>query len=181
MQIHRIISLAKAKIPWIYLWHLAVFIALFVICRIVLRPVLETNPTRLICDLQNVMVGVEAKLIFSIMGIFNLSKSISFATITFTNEHAIEVLWGCSGLRPLVTTFIIFLFVPGPCRKRIWYIPGTLVVMSLLVLLHLFILSLFIALKPELYHFAHEWITKLMVYGTMFFMWLFWEERIGHA
>lgn len=178
MRIKRIISYCKTRLPWIYLWHLFIFIGLFVFCRIALRPMLETSPPAFICDLQNTMVGIEAKLIYSIMSFFNLSKSLSLAMITFTNDNAIVVLWGCSGIRPLVTTFIIFLFVPGPWRQRLWFIPLTLVVMGLLVLLHLLILSLFTALNPGLYNFAHQWITKIMVWGTLFLMWLFWEEII---
>jgi exosortase/archaeosortase family protein len=178
MQIEELISYCKTRLPWTYFWHLSIFIGLFVISRMVLLPMLETSPSPYICRMQDALVGLEAKLIYSTMNIFGLSKSLSGATVTFANDYSLQVLWGCSGIRPLVTTFIIFLFVPGPSGQRFWFIPMALVVMCILVLLHLMILSLFIAQRPGLYDFAHEWITKSMVYGTLFVMWLFWEEII---
>jgi len=178
MRIEEFFTYCKTLLPWGYFWHLSIFIGLFIISRMVLLPVLETSPVAFICGMQDALVGMEAKLIYSAMNIFGLSQSLDVSTVTFTNGHAIKVLWGCSGIRPLVTVFIIFLFVPGPGRQKLWFIPMALVVMSVLVILHLLILSLFIAQKPDLYDFAHEWITKSMIYGTIFLMWLFWEEII---
>jgi exosortase/archaeosortase family protein len=178
MRIEELISYCKTRLPWTYFWHLSIFIGLFVVSRMVLLPMLETSPAPFISRMQDALVGLEAKLIYATLNLFGLSKSISIATVTFTNDHALQVLWGCSGIRPLVTTLIIFLFVPGPLNKKLWFIPMALIVMCILVILHLLILSLFIAQKPGLYNFAHEWITKSMVYGTLFIMWLFWEEII---
>jgi exosortase/archaeosortase family protein len=125
----------------------------------------------------------------------------------YTGSIPIEIVWGCTGLKQLfMFTFILACYY-GPLKKKLWYIPLSLVILAFINILRLSIIFLIIKDPfPEwfisfnewhndriwentrecYYQFYNDWynlfhkdIFTLIYYdGVIFILWLFWEEKI---
>jgi len=176
LQIQKIVDKYKSQIPWRALWHFTLFIGIFIITRFIFLELFETGKYQGIVEIQNALVQFEAKFIYNTLDLFGLSKSLANATMTFANNYSLRIFWGCSGLRTFAQVFIIFLLLPGQWKQKLWFIPSAIVVTSMMVALHLLILSFIIALHPGFFDFAHKYLTKILIYGAMFIMWILWEK-----
>ena len=176
LQIRQFIAKNRNQLPWRSLWHFTLFIGIFILTRFIFLDLFEKGKYPMIVDIQNALVNFEAKMIYTVMKIFKFVNTVSDATITFSNSKTFQVMWGCSGLRPFAQVFIIFLFLPGRWKIKLWFIPSALGVTCFLVAIHLLSLSFIFALKPDFFDFAHKYLTKIVVFGGMFFMWVYWEH-----
>lgn len=128
-------------------------------------------------------------------------------TLYFNGSIPIDIIWGCTGLKQLfMFTFILGLYF-GPIKKKLWYIPLSLLILVVINILRLAII--FIIIKdpfPEWFISVNEWYnnrvwdntrdTYLLFYkdwfnvfhrdiftwiyydGVIFILWLIWEEKI---
>jgi len=176
LQIQQFVTKYRDQLPWRSLWHFIVFIGIFILTRFIFLDLFEKGKYTLIVDIQDALAIFEAKMIYKTLDIFGYSESVSNATITFTNQASLKVFWGCSGLRTFAQVFFIFLLLPGQWKTKLWFIPSAIGVTCFLVAIHLLTLSLIVALKPDFFYFAHKYLTKIIIFGGMFFMWVYWEK-----
>ena len=178
MGVRIFLSIYKTIVSKQIIWHFFIFIGIFILTRFIFLDLYEKGKYPYINQLQNAIVQYEAVVISKTLSIVQLSKSVSGTEITFSNNHTLEIFWGCSGLRTLTQVFYIFLILPGPWIKKVWYIPVALFITAITVYIHLLVLSLIIALHPDYFDFAHKYLTKIIVFGAMFLMWVYWEHLI---
>jgi len=176
VQIQQFIVKYRNQLPWRSLWHFTLFIGMFILTRFILLDLFEKGKYPVIVEIQNSLVYFEAKMIYKSVELFGYARSVSNATITFTNNQSMKVLWGCSGLRTFAQVFFIFLLLPGQWKIKLWFIPSAIGITSILVAIHLLSLSFIMALKPGFFDFAHHNLTKILIFGGMFFMWVYWEK-----
>lgn len=131
-------------------------------------------------------------------------------TLYFPGSIPIEIVWGCTGIKQLLMFSFILVFYFGPVKKKMWYIPLSLVILTFINILRLSII--FIIIKepfPEWFISVNEWYNDRMwsntqecyyqfykdwynvfhkdiltfVYydGVIFILWLVWEEKIRKA
>lgn len=178
MVLRKFLIMYKTIVSKPIIWHFSLFIGIFIITRFIFLDLYEKGKHPSINNIQNKIVQTEASVIYKTMFIVHLSKSVSGAQITFSNNHTLEIFWGCSGLRTITQVFCIFLILPGPWIIKAWYIPMALIITAITVYIHLLVLSLIIALHPDLFDFAHKYLTKIIVFGAMFLMWVYWEHLL---
>ena len=119
-----------------------------------------------------------------------------------------NIVWGCVGIKLLLMfSFIIILYF-GPIKKKLWFIPVSLIVLNIINIIRLTIIC-FVTKEPfpewfigvnEWYNdrtwvnntetfslfykdwfnlFHHDIFTWIYYDGILFLMWLFWEERFN--
>lgn len=130
------------------------------------------------------------------------------ATIFFEGSLRVDIIWGCTGLKQLFMFTFIMLFYFGPKTKKYWFIPLSLVILTLVNILRLSIICIiikdpfpewFIGMNewynnrtwintPETYwQFYTDWFnvfhrdafTWIYYDGVIFVLWLTWEEVIN--
>ena len=128
-------------------------------------------------------------------------------TLYFKGSIPIDIIWGCTGLKQLFMFAFILTFYFGPAKKKLWYIPLSLVILLLINIIRLSIIFLIIKNPfPEWFIAVNEWYNNrdwintrecyLMFYkdwfnvfhrdiftwiyydGVIFILWLIWEEKI---
>ncbi|MDR3057592.1 MAG: archaeosortase/exosortase family protein [Prevotella sp.] len=128
--------------------------------------------------------------------------------LQFKNSIPIEIVWGCTGLKQLFMFTFIIVFYFGPAKKKLWYIPMSLIILIIVNILRLAIIFLIIRNPfPEWFITVNEWynnrtwsntkenyiefykdwfnvfhrdiFTWLYYDGIIFILWLIWEEKIN--
>lgn len=128
-------------------------------------------------------------------------------TLYFKGSIPVDIIWGCTGLKQLFMFTFIIVFYFGPARKKLWYIPMSLIILIIINILRLCII--FIIIKdpfPEWFISVNEWynnrvwentgesyiqfykdwfnvfhrdiFTWIYYDGVIFILWLIWEEKI---
>lgn len=144
-------------------------------------------------------------LIHDVLGYHNFY--INGITLYFENSIFIDIIWGCTGLKQYLMFTFIMLFYFGPAKKKLWYIPLSLVILLLINIIRLVIIILIIKQPfPEWFISVNEWYNNrtwvnspecylqfyedwfnifhrdifVWIYydGVIFVLWLIWEEKI---
>jgi exosortase/archaeosortase family protein len=146
-------------------------------------------------------------VIHSILGYENFKVDglyIYFSDSTFKNH----IVWGCTGLKQLIMFTFIMVCYFGPLRKKLWFIPASLVFLVLINIVRITVISFIVRDPfPEWFIGANEWyngrtwdnseasftqfyqdwfnvfhhdiFTWIYYDGIIFLLWLFWEERFN--
>lgn len=159
---------------------LLIFLGLYVITLFINRYIfnVENSSLNVIKITFQNLIDFEVLIISELFSIFSLSKETIENTIYFQNNDYITVLPGCSGLYQMMQITFIMIFYPGPWKKKIWYIPLSIVFILLAALLHLILLCIVVIIKPEMFHFTHTHVYRWLFYGCFFLIWLVWQEKI---
>jgi len=133
---------------------------------------------------------------------------INGTTLMFKNSIPIEIVWGCTGLKQLLMFSFILTFYFGPIKKKLWFLPMSLLILLVVNILRLVVI--FYIIKdpfPEWFISANEWynnrvwsntkenyiqfyrdwfnvfhrdiFTWIYYDGVIFILWLIWEEKIN--
>lgn len=90
---------------------------------------------------------------------------------------AINIIWGCTGVKQIYIFFFVMLFSKGVwSRKLIYFLLGVFILLMFNVVR---ISCVFLALKsyPSSFEFLHDGLFKYLFYGVMFLLWMLWDER----
>lgn len=139
------------------------------------------------------LLGFES---FNINGLF----------VYFDNSLKMKIVWGCTGVKQILLFLFVLVCYFGPWRKKIYFIPLSILILFAINILRLVITafiikdgfpSWFIPINESLsgvswdgsertywkfyidwYHFFHDGFFKWIYYdGVMFLLWLCWQER----
>lgn len=128
-------------------------------------------------------------------------------TLQFKDSIPVDIIWSCTGLKQLFMFAFIIIFYFGPMKKKLWFIPVSLVILLLINIVRLSIIFLIIQNPfPEWFIPFNEWYNKrvwenthanyiqfytdwfnvfhkdiltwLYYDGVIFVLWLIWEEKI---
>lgn len=145
-------------------------------------------------------------LVNSVFGYHNFD--IEGSTIFFEGSLNVDIIWGCTGLKQLFMFAFILSFYFGPRRKKLWFIPLSLIILALVNILRLAIICIIIKDPfPEWFISINEWyngrtwentretywqfytdwfnvfhrdaFTFIYYDGIVFILWLVWEEMIN--
>lgn len=91
---------------------------------------------------------------------------------------AIEIVWGCSGVKQAFIFICIMLLAEGSWKKKAWFIPLGIAICFIYNIMRLVALALIVENHRELFDLFHNYILKYIFYGVIFLMWVWWEEVI---
>ena len=117
---------------------------------------------------------------YTILHSLNSTVSLDRITNIFTypNKNCVQIIWACTGLKQAYICFCIFLFSFGPWKKKLWYIPLTLIVMYVFNIFRIAFIVFSIQHHPDWFNILHLYIFKYTFYGLIFLMWVYWEEKL---
>lgn len=98
--------------------------------------------------------------------------------IYLEGNRFIEVSTGCSGFKPTLEFFVLFILFPGSWEKKSWYIPLGIILIHLLNIIRIVSLTIIIMNCPQIWEFAHDWIFRPLFYIFIFGMWVIWNEKM---
>lgn len=130
------------------------------------------------------------------------------ASLYFNDSLHIDIIWGCTGLKQFFMFSFILLCYFGPRKKKLWFLPMSLLILLAVNILRLSIITIIIRQPfPEWFIGVNEWyngriwentresyrqfyvdwfnifhrdiFTWIYYDGVIFVLWLIWEEKIN--
>ena len=84
-----------------------------------------------------------------------------------------------SGLKQILLVSCLFLIIPGPWIRKLWYIPLNISIILIMVLLRFVVLTMHCTIYPEHYHLLQDILFGPMFYFEILVMWLIWVVYIA--
>jgi len=96
-----------------------------------------------------------------------------------SNGPAINIIWGCTGVKQLYILFFVILFSRGIWWKRFIYFLAGCFVLLLFNTMRISLVVLFVKLYPGSFELLHDCVFKYLFYGLIFLLWILWEEKFS--
>jgi len=98
----------------------------------------------------------------------------SGAGLILPGGFTVSYFFYLSGIKQMCLVIILFLLVPGPWVKKVWYIPLNILMILLLVLIRFVMLTMHCLAYPEHMHLIQDLLFGPMFYFEILIMWLAW-------
>jgi exosortase/archaeosortase family protein len=126
-------------------------------------------------------VLIKAVLISSgelLQHVFNLNVIVERVTnrIYLSQDSYVYIYNGCSGLKEMAMFLFIMALFPGPWKSKLWFIPLSLVIIFIVVILRVVALILLFKYHPGQYSLFHDFLLNYLFFGIFFILWLFWVK-----
>jgi exosortase/archaeosortase family protein len=99
-------------------------------------------------------------------------------TIRYPGGTGTRIIWSCSGLKQMFIFFCILITSRGPWIKKLYFVPLAMILTHVINVLRITFITWFMEDHHEWFKLLHEHITKYAFYVVIFFIWVYWEERI---
>jgi len=120
-----------------------------------------------------------ASLVYAIVRFLGNEISLTDNILTYIkNGHNVRVVWGCTGIKQTFIFVIIMLLARGNWKHKLWFIPVGFFLCYLINIVRITAITLIVKNHQELFDFYHLFVFKYLYYVLIFFIWLFWEEKI---
>ncbi len=88
----------------------------------------------------------------------------------------LEVSPGCTSLKQWMHWIFLMLIFPGPSKHKLWFMPAGVAILHLVNIIRITGLVCVISIKPEAFHFFHDYVFKTLFYLSIFILWVVWIE-----
>lgn len=96
-----------------------------------------------------------------------------------TPEGIVEIGPACNGVILFALFSIFIIAFPGPSLKKLYYIPAGIIIIHALNILRVTALVLIQHYNPKALAFNHTYTFTVIIYGCIFFLWIFWVKRFS--
>jgi hypothetical protein len=79
-----------------------------------------------------------------------------------------------SGIKQMLLVTLLFLIIPGPMIRKLWFIPLNILLILMMVFFRFIILTLHCTIYPEHYHLLQDILFGPMFYFEIMMMWIIW-------
>ena len=86
--------------------------------------------------------------------------------------------YGCLGIRHLTLFAFFILFYFGTLKHKVIYILVGIVILTLANVSRATIIGISIYFNPSWFDFVHEYGSMVILYGTIFLLWIIWVKRV---
>lgn len=100
-------------------------------------------------------------------------------TMRFENGGFIGINESCSGLKPILQFVLLFLLLPGPWKKKLWFIPMGIVILHFTNLFRIIGLAVITVSAPDYWQFSHDYLFRPFFYVVIFLLWVWWVEKLA--
>ena len=196
------------------IWFLILFLLFEFIWKLCIREgdneaillILGKNATRYTTDICLWTAKAVHFVVHSIFGYDNFKTDGIY--LYFNGSLRIDIVWGCTGLKQLLMFLFIIVFYYGPTKKKLWFVPISMVVLILINIFRLAIICIIIKnpfptwfigvnewyndrtwsnTQANYWLFYRDWFdlfhkdifTWVYYDGVIFILWLIWEEKVN--
>lgn len=99
--------------------------------------------------------------------------------IRYENHHSVWIVWACTGLKQTFIFTVILFFARGSWKNKLWFILLGWGLIYIINVLRITAIAAIVRNHPEQFELYHEHLLKYLFYILIFFIWVFWEEKIA--
>lgn len=122
-----------------------------------------------------------AKVIYSFASLFPGAEDLHLNDTNFfftEKKITLSIIWGCTGIKQFYVFLLVILLYPGPWKKKLWYIPVGILILWAYNIARITAIIFLTRNHPEWFDFLHEGLFRYLYYGLIFFLWVYWEEKL---
>ena len=84
-----------------------------------------------------------------------------------------------SGIKQMCLVSLLFILIPGPWKKKLWFVPVTVVLIFITVFIRFLLLTMHCLIYPEHIHLIQDLLVGPMFYFEILVMWMAWVVIIA--
>lgn len=104
-------------------------------------------------------------------------KCTTVLTYDINKGPAVNIVWGCTGVKQIYVFFLVMLFCKGNWRRRLVYFLLAVFILLLFNIIRISCVLVMLRYYSTSFEFLHDGLFKYLFYGIMFLLWMLWEER----
>lgn len=163
-------EIVRYAVSFFFAWLISALFSDFSYFRSLIQSVeLDASLTKLLVFLTESLLNIIGFETYSIG---------SFLKIKGT--FGLRFAYGCLGFRELLF-FIVFIILQfGKITNKLWYIPSGIILLILLNAIRAAAIAVGQYNSPENTQLIHDIISPVIMYPTIFFLWIFWIKTYGN-
>jgi len=95
-------------------------------------------------------------------------------SLILPSGYSVPYYFNLSGIKQMCLIIILFLIVPGPWIKKLWFIPVSLVIIQVTVFLRFFMVIVNCLIQPEQVNFLLDVLFGPLFFVELLVLWLAW-------
>ncbi|MEG1616594.1 MAG: exosortase/archaeosortase family protein [Bacteroidales bacterium] len=89
--------------------------------------------------------------------------------------NAINIIWGCTGVKQMLMFLIVMIFTPGSALKKAAYIPAGLFLLWCYNIIRICVIAYYTGIDAANFDYWHTFFNA-PYYALIFLLWVVWEE-----
>lgn len=107
------------------------------------------------------------------------SFSSSWLEVLLNNEYIVRIIEGCNAVSVIILFIAFVLAFSGKLKVTLLYILFGIIFIYLLNIVRIALLTILLMHFPENSHFLHGVLFPLIIYGTVFILWIIWVNKFS--
>ncbi|NQV01772.1 MAG: hypothetical protein HQ542_03950 [Bacteroidia bacterium] len=102
-------------------------------------------------------------------------------SLILPNGLYISYFFYLSSIKQMCLVITLFIIVQGPWKKKIWYIPLTLFIIQITVLVRFLLINVHCLVQPEQLHLLKDLLFGPLFYFEILIMWMAWVLLVAKS
>jgi exosortase/archaeosortase family protein len=124
------------------------------------------------------ILNLTGNLTLFFLDLFNYNYTVDGVLIKLQNTNGVLIVFGCLAYRHILLFIVFILTYIGKIYHKLWYILLGMLVLIFMNSFRIFLIALSQIDFPEYTYQIHFYLTRLMMYGTLFLLWFIWIKRL---
>ncbi|SEN49083.1 exosortase family protein XrtF [Flavobacterium sp. CF108] len=107
------------------------------------------------------------------------SFSSSWLEVLYNNHYIVRIIEGCNAISVIILFIAFVLAFSGKFKVTLYYILFGIVFIYLLNIARIALLTILLFHFPEKNHLLHGVLFPLIIYGTVFILWIIWVNKFS--
>lgn len=164
-----------------FLIFISTFFAAYIVLTLVYKLYLDTFNANDVDGITNVV----GKNVEQLMNVFNcdikIHKSIadSWLEVWYNKHYGVRIVEGCNAVSVIILFVSFVLAFSGKLKTTLLYILFGIVFIYVLNVVRIAILVMLLFYFPDYNHFLHGTFFPLIIYGSVFILWIIWVNKFS--
>lgn len=102
-----------------------------------------------------------------------------FIKVFYKQKYVIRIIEGCNAMSVIVLFISFVIAFSGKIKQTVFFILGGSFIIYSLNIFRIALLSVLLFHYPEQEHFYHGIVFPLIIYGTVFILWVIWVNKFS--
>ena len=107
------------------------------------------------------------------------SLSNSWLEVLYNNHYIVRIIEGCNAISVIILFIAFVLAFSGKFKVTLYYILFGIVFIYILNIARIALLTILLFHFPEKNHLLHGVLFPLIIYGTVFILWIIWVNKFS--
>jgi exosortase family protein XrtF len=164
-----------------FLIFISTFFAAYILLTVVYRYYLNSFETNDIDGITNIV----GRNVDQLMHLFNCDVSIfksilnPYLEVWYNKKYTLRIIEGCNAVSVIILFVSFVIAFSGKIKTTILFILSGIVVIYLLNVIRIALLTVLLFHFPEKEHILHGVLFPLIIYGTVFLLWVIWVNKFS--